>query len=400
MTTPTEATGASPPSPAGEGSKPMVDTWQGLSYSRFAGRGFDQLTHRHRRRVFGVDYREFRFRDGGRLFLTRHGWPLARLLEPSRWYANKAYCARGRRLPYSTGTVYSLDVGQVAGRNCRVVVKFSRFAQHIAADLSTTFREETPPEAIAKASFNSPFVEFARVYALRDAHHHTGRRRTLTKRPLAIYEVPENEPAWRLGRDACAFSLEASIQKMDQDDLAVPPEERVELARERGYVLLFGWVEGSDAATLATHGALGEDEMHALVRETEDELRFQGFGVLDHKAHHVILRQRRNGTLVRRKDGKLVYALIDFELLLPLSTTDPEQERQRIHRRIRSLIPSCPYFICAAPQCQFASWRRETTDVEARLASSSLDNLAALLRSHRECYRQRKTALNRPPTRR
>jgi hypothetical protein len=364
----------------------------GVTFNRFARTRFDAFSHQHRRRVFNVDYREFEFPDGGRIFFTRHGLPVAHLLHPQSWYANAAYRDRGVRLPASTGTVYRLEVGQLAGRAVAVVVKFSRFAQHIAADLSTTFREETPAEVIANASFNSPFLEFARVYALREAHYRTGRRRTLTKRPLAIYEVPEHEPAWRLGRDACAFSLEATIQHLDQEEGGGPEDERVELVRDRSYVLLFGWVRGHDAATLCANGILPEDDMHALVRETEDEMRFQGFGVLDHKANHVILRQRPDGRLVRR-GGKLAYALIDFELLVPLRTHDLAEETERLRSRVRSLVPTCPYFASAAPFCQFARWRQAGGALEQRLAATSPDGLAALLRGHRECYRKRKAAL-------
>jgi hypothetical protein len=365
----------------------------GLTYGRFTRSAFDGFSHHHRRRVFNVDYREFEFADGGRIFFTRHGLPLAHLLHPRRWFANHAYRDRGVRLPASTGTVYRLSVGSVAGRDCSVVVKFSRFAQHIAADLSTTFREETPPEVIANASFNSPFLEFARVFAMRDAHHRTGRARTLTKRPLAIYEVPEHEPPWRLGRDACAFSLEATIQHLDQEETHCPEEERVELVQDRSYVLLFGWVRGHDAATLCTSGIISEDVMHSLVRETEDEMRFQGFGVLDHKANHIILRQRPDGSLLRRRNGELAYALIDFELLVPLRTNNLEEETDRLRSRVRSLVPTCPYFAQAAPHCRFAAWRRAGGEIDHRLAAASPDSLAALLRGHRECYRKRKAAL-------
>ena len=44
-----------------------------------------------------------------------------------------------------------------------------------------------------------------------------------------------------------------------------------------------------------------------------------GFAVLDHKARHVIVRpDRRTGGLLTRR-GELVYALIDYELLVPVS---------------------------------------------------------------------------------
>jgi hypothetical protein len=41
--------------------------------------------------------------------------------------------------------------------------------------------------------------------------------------------------------------------------------------------------------------------------------------VLDHKPAHVIIRRRRHGRdWVRRHDGRIAYALVDFELLVDL----------------------------------------------------------------------------------
>jgi hypothetical protein len=40
--------------------------------------------------------------------------------------------------------------------------------------------------------------------------------------------------------------------------------------------------------------------------------------VFDNKPRHYILRQRPDGQLLRWPDGRIVWALIDFELLQPL----------------------------------------------------------------------------------
>ncbi|MDY0164916.1 MAG: hypothetical protein RBS80_00145 [Thermoguttaceae bacterium] len=51
-----------------------------------------------------------------------------------------------------------------------------------------------------------------------------------------------------------------------------------------------------------------------LVVEVIQDLAAKGFRILDIKPAHIILRQRRDGRLLTRH-GRLVYALVDFELL-------------------------------------------------------------------------------------
>ena len=49
--------------------------------------------------------------------------------------------------------------------------------------------------------------------------------------------------------------------------------------------------------------------------EVERELGQAGFCVLDMKPAHIVIRFTKDGQLRRRKNGRLVYALIDYELL-------------------------------------------------------------------------------------
>jgi hypothetical protein len=52
---------------------------------------------------------------------------------------------------------------------------------------------------------------------------------------------------------------------------------------------------------------------HAVARD----VAAHGFAVLDHKPRHVIVRPGRNGRPVAR-GGRTAYAVIDYELLVPL----------------------------------------------------------------------------------
>ena len=72
--------------------------------------------------------------------------------------------------------------------------------------------------------------------------------------------------------------------------------------------------DGRDAQEMYELGLLGKAEMEKLTRRAAREMELKGFRVLDNKPRHCILREWKNGGLLRR-NGELVYALIDFELL-------------------------------------------------------------------------------------
>jgi hypothetical protein len=59
--------------------------------------------------------------------------------------------------------------------------------------------------------------------------------------------------------------------------------------------------------------------MIALACRAAKDLASLGFAVLDHKPRHVILRPRRAGPGLLRRAGRPVYALIDYELLVPFA---------------------------------------------------------------------------------
>lgn len=88
----------------------------------------------------------------------------------------------------------------------------------------------------------------------------------------------------------------------------------VEMAPDRQYIYLFHWTRGHDAKHLAEAGELTRAETVRLVRTVIQDLAAKGFRMLDIKPGHIILRRRADGSLLR-KGGKLVYALVDFELL-------------------------------------------------------------------------------------
>ena len=65
------------------------------------------------------------------------------------------------------------------------------------------------------------------------------------------------------------------------------------------------------------------------------DMASKGFRVLDTKPNHIILRRRRDGSLLRRH-GKLVYAMVDFELL----QRTPEAEKSLVENLHTEILAS------------------------------------------------------------
>ena len=290
---------------------------------------FDDLPVRAIVRAFGVEYGHVRPPEGGDLFVTRYGWPYVRQLLPAAWYAGKRYARKGERLEASTGCVYRLPTSRAGRASFDLVVKFSRVAQDVPLVVETTFPDDVDPEVIAEARFNSPMEEFGLVMELRNGVFGTARPTILTQRPLAIYAPPEEFEAWQLGRSASGFYSHNRLLLREQEHVV----KAIELDIKRMYVLLYNWIKGSDAQEYYEAGKIGKDEFRALVPRVIRELHDRGFRVLDNKPRHFILRRsRRSGNPVRDRGGRLVYGLVDFELL-QRTREHQRQFKSRQHRK-------------------------------------------------------------------
>jgi len=283
-------------------------------FAWWAGEGtdFDELPADMVVNALGVDYGHIHPPEGGDLFVTRLGWPLLRHLLPGNWYTSKRYALEGEKLRGSTGHVYRVPTRVVQGRSLDLVVKFSRVAQDVPLVVETTFPEDVPTEVIAAARFNSPMEEFGLVMEMRNASFGPKEPRILTQRPLAIYAPPEEFELWELGRSKSSFRSHTRLLEEDQEDAV----KAIELDIKRMYVLVYGWIKGRDAEQCFEAGDLEEDEFLSLSPRVTRELEDKGFHVLDNKPKHYILRYSgENGDLLRHRDGRLVYGLVDFELL-------------------------------------------------------------------------------------
>jgi hypothetical protein len=77
------------------------------------------------------------------------------------------------------------------------------------------------------------------------------------------------------------------------------------------------------------------------VELAQNEMARKGYLVRDHKVQHVIVRENAQGQLVRRRDGQVQYAVIDFELL---SRTDQREQAFRDRKRKLYLLKQAHRF--------------------------------------------------------
>lgn len=249
--------------------------------------------------IQGVDYWHNRFADGGEIFLTLHGRAFAENLKPENWFVAGWFAANRRRLR-GTSAVYKVATRPVNGRSLQLVVRFSRVGEAVPVDTASN-------ESFLHAEFSTPFEEVANVMQLRAARFGRGRRRILTKRPLAIYLPPELLRPWQIGR---------SEDKIAAKQARFPD---MEIDPRRQYVLVYGWIDGMDAEEAADQLGLEGDKrlkfMEGVAAIATHELAEAGFRMADMKPAHVIVRLRPAGSLLCRADGRLAYALVDYELL-------------------------------------------------------------------------------------
>ncbi|MFP4125175.1 MAG: hypothetical protein ACLFU0_00800 [Alphaproteobacteria bacterium] len=275
---------------------------------------FDQVPAAHRHRLMGVDYARIAGKQGGELYVTRHGWACLDSVLPRAWFVDDRFKKVGRALAGATGAVYRVPVDHHAREDFALVVKFSRAAQDIRVTIldQSAHLDALEHERIEAAAFLSPFEEFANLVKLRMAAGSAVR----TELPLAIYSPPTRYADWQLGRHSHLCSRMNRALAAAQAD--VPEQHRVTYDWERLYILLYRWIDGVDAEVAAQTGLITKETMVALGQEARARLRALGWMVCDHKPRHVIVRPSRRGHGPVRRGDRIPWALIDYELLVPV----------------------------------------------------------------------------------
>ncbi|MBU6400616.1 MAG: hypothetical protein KGS61_09875 [Verrucomicrobia bacterium] len=244
-------------------------------------------------RLLRVAYRRLKSAEGD-LYLTRYGAPFWQHLAPENWFAPDWFAARRTQLQ-GTSTIYKLPTKPVAGVSIDLVVRFSRIGQDVPLDTQSFERN-------LDVEFNSPFEEFALVMELRAL-----RPRIYTKRPLAIFVPAKRLQLWQTGRAESKIAAK----------LARHPEVQLDILRQ--YILLYGWIEGLNVMQVLERGTtrvpLSDEFSRAITRRAIGDLARHGFRMADIKPEHLLLRVRPDGSLLHLRDGRVAYALVDYELL-------------------------------------------------------------------------------------
>lgn len=282
---------------------------------------FDEAPAEYRRSLMGVDYLHLRGLQGGDLIVTRHGWPLAESLLPDQWFVGKRFCKVGRALAGATGAVYRVPVPHPRLGQTALVVKFSRFAQSVNLTVmdSGLRADAALNRYLDDAQFLSPFEEFANLSRLR----RTAGGRVLTARPLAIYLPPTRYAAWELGRSNTLFQMHQYRLKQSQ---AGSESELLRYDPERIYILLYHWVEGIDAEEACNRKMISETQVRRLTDVARQAMLNAGWLVLDHKPKHVIVRPTKDESSLVMKGDLPIWAMIDYELLIPLKPAEASAE--------------------------------------------------------------------------
>ena len=262
-------------------------------------------------RLFDTEYAALDLGAAGRLYVTRHGWPVLESLLPESWYVGRYFARHGKRMTLATGCVYYVR-GRGGRRPPELLVKFSRVGQDVPVWIAPDLSLHVSEHDLVNARFVGPFEEFGLCEEMRRGTFGPPQIHLRVKRPLAIYTPPNVFQPWQMGRSDARFAHSLLLQ---HDDPSRGGAE-VPLDIHRDYILLYGWVAGDHAQSFYESGALSEEQFAGLVPHAMRTLAAKGFRMLDMKPAHLILRRRRRDRSFLRRDGRLAYVVVDYELVV------------------------------------------------------------------------------------
>jgi hypothetical protein len=283
-------------------------------------------------RVFGTDYLHLELSGKGDLYVTSWGLPILEHLLPDNWgdeeYYNRPENTDLRVNLEGSAHPYKITTKEVNGRTIDIVVKWCRVGSQVPL-YATAKADFISEDDIVHARWNSPFEEFGLLMDLRQSNRYF-KRKLLTQRPFAIYTPSEKLALWKTGREEWRMRWHHELLRKDQYGL--PGEEAIQLDIHRIYALIYGWVKGKDAAHVFQELGLDEKELEEMTRQVYfEDMMNRGYRVLDTKPTHFIIRAK-NGSPVRDRQNRIIYALVDFELL---QRTEDYETRFHIAQRSR-----------------------------------------------------------------
>jgi len=249
--------------------------------------------------LLGVKYLHLKTQDGGDLYLTKYGIPYSEHLKPENWFESTWFNQHRLRLS-GTSLVYKIPTRTINGLRLDLVVKWSRVGETVPLDTLTINK-------FINAEFNSPFEEFSLLMELRQGKTGPQGIKILTQRPLAIYVPSEKLKLWQTGRSESKIA--AKILKH--------PDVEIDILRQ--YVLMYSWIKGIDLTEAAELWHLNNTERQEMLDRFTSlaihELQLKGYRVADMKPQHIIIRPKKDVPFLRNRNGEIVYAIVDYELL-------------------------------------------------------------------------------------
>lgn len=272
--------------------------------------------------VLGVVYFHSKTSDGGDIYFTRFGQPLAQFLQIENWYEKDWFDRHCEKLQ-GTGSVYKVPTKPIDGKSLNLVVKNCRVGENVPLDTHTLLE-------FINAEFNSPWEEFSLVMEMREGRFGPPNITVKTQEPLAIYVPPEKLQMWQTGR---------SKAKMNKITARHPG---VDLDILKQYKLIYQWIEGKNIVEALEETGTRDNDLDAvlapLTKKAIADLEKKGYAIADMKPAHVIIgdkampsawpetrpeedrAEEKIHALIDRGD----YSVVDYELLL--RTTPHEQE--------------------------------------------------------------------------
>ncbi len=259
-------------------------------------------------KVLDVYYLHTQYENGDDLYVTQYGLPFLENLNPCNFLTDRNWYDEHSIRLSGSGCTYKVRTKEINGWSKDLVVKWNRMGQDIPG--------EEGGEELTGAEFNSPFEEFSLVMELRDTRFESPGT-IITQRPLAIYVPCERVELWRTGRKE--YKMQTKIDG----------HKDIQLDMFRSYVMIFEWIKGIDAARARSKDVIDETQVMHLIPRVAEEMKYKGFLVRDSKPHHIIIKPKKNGTLARDRTGGILYAVIDYELLVRTSAREDYIRRVR-----------------------------------------------------------------------
>ncbi len=241
--------------------------------------------------IMGVPYVHLGFPNDDDLYLTEFGADCIGNIIPAQ-YTGDNFRKHSRRLRGSS-CVYQIHTEDTSGRRLDVVLKWNRMAQDVPGSTGLIGEQR---------EFNSPFEEFQLVLELKEAAESSGFDFEVQK-PLAIYVPSEKADVSDYGR--ARWIMERIIKSHDN----------IQIDMERGYAVIYDWLEGIDAVMAKDNGLLSDANIGELTLLVEHEMRTIGFEVSDRKPNHIIVRVNGENSLAKKGNDRISYGVVDYELL-------------------------------------------------------------------------------------